>query len=78
MMKNQCQRGVFLFFGIDNEKNDQKTMKKIYVYVKINKMVENAHYMGGYANYHRIWNDIISYIRNRIKKRRFQKGRKIL
>lgn len=53
-------------------------MKKLYVYVKMNKMVEIAHYMGGYANYHRICNDIISYIRNRIKKRRFQKGRKIL
>lgn len=30
----------------------------------MNKMVEIAHYMGGYAYYDRMGNAIISYIRN--------------
>lgn len=48
----------------ENEKNNQKTKAKLYIYSKINKMVEIAHYMGGYAYYDRMGNAIISYIRN--------------
>lgn len=57
-------RGVFLCLNKENEKNNQKIKVKIYIYSKMNKMVEIAHYMGGYAYYDRMGNDIISYIRN--------------
>ena len=57
-------RGVFLFLNKENEKNNQKIKVKIYIYSKMNKMVEIAHYMGGYAYYDRMGNAIISYIRN--------------
>lgn len=57
-------RGVFLCLNKENEKNNQKIKVKIYIYSKINKMVEIAHYMGGYAYYDRMGNAIISYIRN--------------
>ena len=57
-------RGVFLCLNKENEKNNQKIKVKLYIYSKINKMVEIAHYMGGYAYYDRMGNAIISYIRN--------------
>ena len=57
-------RGVFLCLNKENEKNNQKIKVKIYIYSKMNKMVEIAHYMGGYADYDRMGNAIISYIRN--------------
>lgn len=57
-------RGVFLCLNKENEKNNQKIKVKIYIYSKMNKMVEIAHYMGGYAYYDRMGNAIISYIRN--------------
>ena len=57
-------RGVFLCLNKENEKNNQKTKAKLYIYSKINKIVEIAHYMGGYAYYDRMGNAIISYIRN--------------
>lgn len=57
-------RGVFLCLNKENEKNNQKIKVKIYIYSKMNKMVEIAHYMGGYAYYDRMENAIISYIRN--------------
>ena len=57
-------RGVFLCLNKENEKNNQKIKVKIYIYSKINKMVEIAYYMGGYAYYDRMGNAIISYIRN--------------
>ena len=50
-IKNICERGVFSFPGTLNEKNNQKMMKKLYGYVKMNKMVEIAHYMNNSANY---------------------------
>lgn len=57
-------RGVFLCLNKENEKNNQKIKVKIYIYSKMNKIVEIAHYMGGYAYYDRMGNAIISYIRN--------------
>lgn len=54
----------FLCLNKENEKNNQKIKVKIYIYSKMNKMVEIAHYMGGYAYYDRMGNAIISYIRN--------------
>ena len=57
-------RGVFLCLNKENEKNNPKIKVKIYIYSKMNKMVEIAHYMGGYAYYDRMGNAIISYIRN--------------
>ena len=57
-------RGVFLCLNKENEKNNQKIKVKIYIYSKMKKMVEIAHYMGGYAYYDRMGNAIISYIRN--------------
>lgn len=57
-------RGVFLCLNKENEKNNQKIKVKIYIYSKMNKMVEIAHYMGGYTYYDRMGNAIISYIRN--------------
>lgn len=57
-------RGVFLCLNKENEKNNQKIKVKIHIYSKMNKMVEIAHYMGGYAYYDRMGNAIISYIRN--------------
>lgn len=64
MKKMLFWRGVFLCFNKENEKNNQKIKVKIYIYSKMNKMVEIAHYMGGYAYYDRMGNAIISYIRN--------------
>ena len=64
MKKMLFWRGVFLCLNKENEKNNQKIKVKIYIYSKMNKMVENAHYMGGYAYYDRMGNAIISYIRN--------------
>ena len=57
-------KGAFLCFDKENEKNNQKIKVKFCIYSKINKMVEIAHYMGGYAYYDRMGNAIISYIRN--------------
>ena len=57
-------RGVFLCLNKENEKNNQTTTANLYIDSKINKMVEIAHYMGGYAYYDRMGNAIISYIRN--------------
>lgn len=64
MKKMLFWRGVFLCLNKENEKNNQKIKVKIYIYSKMNKMVEIAHYMGGYAYYDRMGNAIISYIRN--------------
>ncbi len=64
MKKMLFWRGVFLCLNKENEKNNQKIKVKIYIYSKMNKMVEIAHYMGGYAYYDRMENAIISYIRN--------------
>ena len=64
MKKMLFWRGVFLCLNKENEKNNQKIKVKIYIYSKMNKIVEIAHYMGGYAYYDRMGNAIISYIRN--------------